>query len=273
MVGRASSLLSWRAAAFVVLSALLGAYYATSEDLWAASDWWDTAFIAILLIPAVLGLVAFVLPAWRMRGTFLVGAAFGVAAFVLERADADELANFAKLGAMTFLAFWFLAFFETSSWVALVAAVIPWVDAWSVWRGPTREILTNREEIFGALSISFPSPGEPRAANLGLPDLLFFALFLAATERFGLRTRLTWLLMTASFGATMALALAYDTDGLPALPLLSAAFFLANGDLIWRRAREGVPTPDLSAAAPDSGQAPDLPPPADSTVPEVDTKS
>jgi hypothetical protein len=238
--------LGWRTAAFVALAAVVGVYYAFSESLWTSTDWWDTAFIGILLIPAVLALVAFVLPAWRMRGTFVVGLAFAVAAFALERAGADELANFAKLGAMTFLAFWFLAFFESSSWVALVAAVIPWADAWSVWRGPTRDILTNREELFGALSISFPSPGEVRAANLGLPDLLFFALFLAATARFGLRTRLTWVLMTASFGATLALALAFDTDGLPALPLLSAGFFLANGDLIWRRAREGVPAPDAA---------------------------
>jgi hypothetical protein len=246
-----------------MLAAVVGAYYATSESLWTATDWWDTAFLALLLIPAVMGLVAFVLPAWRMRGTFLVGAAFALAAFVLERADSAELANFSKLGAMTFFAFWFLAFFETSSWVALVAAVIPWVDAWSVWRGPTRDILANREEVFSALSISFPSPGEPRAANLGLPDLLFFALFLAATARFGLRTRLTWLLMTASFGATLALALAFESDGLPALPLLSAAFFLANGDLIWRRAREGIPTPDDSS---DSAPAPE-------PAREVDTES
>jgi hypothetical protein len=67
-------------------------------------------------------------------------------------------------------------------------------------------------------------PGRERTANLGIPDILFFALFLAATDRFGLRTRLTWLLMTASFGVDDRLAVWLDLGGLPALPLLSLAF-------------------------------------------------
>ena len=43
--------------------------------------------------------------------------------------------------------------------------------------------------------------------------------------------------MTASFGATIVLAVWRDLGGLPALPLLSLAFFLANGDLLWRQFR------------------------------------
>jgi len=48
---------------------------------------------------------------------------------------------------------------------------------------------------------------------------------------------LTWLLMTASFGVTIVLAVWLDLGGLPALPLLSLAFLAANGDLLWRRVR------------------------------------
>jgi hypothetical protein len=44
--------------------------------------------------------------------------------------------------------------------------------------------------------------------------------------------------MTLSFGATLALAVWRDLDGLPALPLLSLGFLLANADLLWRRAME-----------------------------------
>ena len=40
--------------------------------------------------------------------------------------------------------------------------------------------------------------------------------------------------MTLSFGATLALAVWRDSSGLPALPLLSLGFLLANADLIWR---------------------------------------
>ena len=44
--------------------------------------------------------------------------------------------------------------------------------------------------------------------------------------------------MTASFGATIAVAVWLDLGGLPALPLLSLAFLLANGDLLWRQLRQ-----------------------------------
>jgi hypothetical protein len=50
--------------------------------------------------------------------------------------------------------------------------------------------------------------------------------------------------MTLSFGATLALAVGFDISGLPALPLLSVAFVLANADHLlryykdWRSARD-----------------------------------
>jgi len=115
--------------------------------------------------------------------------------------------------------------------------IIPWVDAISVWRGPTKHIVTHQPELFTAFSFAFRVPGEHSTAQLGLPDLLFFALFLAATERWGLRTKLTWLAMTLSFGATMALAVWFDLAGLPALPLLSLGFLAPNADLLWRKLR------------------------------------
>jgi hypothetical protein len=94
-----------------------------------------------------------------------------------------------------------------------------------------------RAEIFTNLSFAFPIPGEHASANLGLPDLLFFALFLAACVRYGLRTRLTWLAMAASFGVTLTLAVWLDIAGLPALPGLSIAFVAVNADLLWQRLR------------------------------------
>ena len=103
----------------------------------------------------------------------------------------------------------------------IVACVIPLVDAISVWRGPTRHIVEERPEVFGALSFAFPVPGEG-AFQLGLPDLLFFAIFLGAAARWGLRVLATWVCLVASFGVTMALAIYVDPfgiGGLPALPL------------------------------------------------------
>jgi hypothetical protein len=236
-VGRASALLTRRGAAFVALSGVLGVYYGVSESLTNFMVWWEVAILAFLVIPAVFGLVYLALPLWRAPNLLPAGLAVGVLAAALEIVGFDVLANFAKLAAVTLLAFWFLSYFETAAWVMAVALIIPWVDAYSVWRGPTKHIITHQRELFTTFSFAFPVPGEQNTAQLGLPDLLFFALFLAATARWGLRTRLTWAALTLSFGGTMALSVAFDLNGLPALPLLAAGFLAPNADLLWTKMR------------------------------------
>jgi Na+/H+-dicarboxylate symporter len=245
-VGRASAVLDpRRAAAFAALAVSLGAYYATHESLVDLSLWGDVAFLALCLMPSVYALIWLALPYRTSRGLLLLAAAFLLAAVVLEAADQEALANFAKLGLMTSFGFWFLSFFESVLWVALVALVIPLVDSLSVWRGPTRHIVEQEPQIFDVFSFAFPFPGVESSANLGLPDLLFFALFLAAAARWQLRVGWTWLALTASIGITMTLAVAWDVAGLPALPGLAFGFLLPNADLLWsefrgwRRKRRG----------------------------------
>ena len=75
--------------------------------------WWDVAWIAFVLMPCVFGLVLIALPLRTYRGLFPVGLAFAVLAVVLTFADFDVWANFARLGATTFLGWWFLGYFET----------------------------------------------------------------------------------------------------------------------------------------------------------------
>ena len=226
-----------RAAALLALLAALALYYAFHDRLWDASTWWDIAFISLVLIPACFGLVWLVLPFRGARGLLAVGIGLGVLAWACHVAGWNTAENFCKLFAVTAVGFAFLQYFETLSWVVLVALIIPWVDAYSVWRGPTKVIVTKHAHVFTNFSFAFPIPGETTAANLGLPDLLFFALFLAAAARFRLRTNLTWLLTTLSFGGTLALAVWRDLGGLPALPLLALGFLLANGDLLWTEIR------------------------------------
>lgn len=230
MVGRVAALLS--------LGTALGLYYAFHDRLWEASTWWDIAFMGVVLIPACFGLVWLVLPLRNWRGLLPSAIAFGWWAAAFHFAGWNTPENFCKIFALTAIGFWFLGWFESLSWVVLVAAIIPVVDAFSVFspRGPTNVIVTEHREVFTTLSFAFPIPGEPYSANLGLPDLLFFALFLAASARFALRPGLTWILLTLSFGATLALAAAWR-GGLPALPLLSIGFLLTNADLIWQRLR------------------------------------
>jgi hypothetical protein len=224
------------AAGAAVLAALL-AYYAWQDSLPRLGLWGDIAFIAVVLIPAVFALVWFVLPLSRATGLLPVGVAAIVLVVVLHVAHAPIPANFVKLGATTAAAFWFLGWFESVTWVALVALIIPWVDAYSVWRGPTHHIVKHQEHLFSALSFAFPVPGEHGAANLGVPDLLFFALFVAAAARWRLRVGWTWLALTASLGGTMALAVWLGPAGLPALPGLSLGFLVPNADLIWQAVR------------------------------------
>jgi hypothetical protein len=249
-VGGASALLTRRRAAVACTLALgLGLYYAFHESLWNASTWADTAVVALLLMPAVFGLVLLALPFWRSKPPqlLLVAAAFAALAVVLHEAGLEALSDFAKLGAMSLIGFWFLNYFESVAWVVIVACIIPWVDAYSVFFGPTKTITEKHGHVFTTLSFAFPVPGEDAAANLGLPDLLFFALFLAASARFRLRVAWTWVALTLSFGTTMALAIWTDRSGLPALPLLAVAFLAVNGDLIWRRLRASRGAPAEAA--------------------------
>jgi hypothetical protein len=240
VVGGATPVLR-RLAAPAALLAVLAAYYVWHSSLPALSTWGDVAFLAFLLIPAVFGLVYFALPFWDAVWWKLLGAGVGLllAAFALQWAGGGLEGNFAKLAAMAALGFLAAAFVEEVTWLVLIGAAISLVDAYSVWRGPTHEIVNKQPQVFSALSFAFPVPGgNGGVARLGLPDLFFFALFLASCPRFGLRTRLTWLTMTLSFGATIALAVWWNQDGLPALPLLVVGFLAPNADLIWRAFRE-----------------------------------
>ena len=234
-----------RVAAVLAVLLVLALYYALSEDLTALPEWGDVAFLALGLMPLTLSLVLLALPFRRSTSRALTAAAlaFVLLAIVLETLDLDIAANFVKLAAVASVAWWFLGFFEALSWVLLVAVLIIPVDSFSVARGPTKEIVENQPQVFDALSIAFPLPGQHSSAQLGLPDFLFFSLFLGAADRFGLRVGWTWLTMALSFGATLTLAVAFDVAGLPALPLLSAAFILTNADLIWRAYRERSATP------------------------------
>ena len=250
-MGRASAVLA------AAIFAALFAYDDVSSQLWNAGLWWDVAWIACVLLPATFALVLLALPLRRARWLLAAGLAFAVLAAVLTVVHANVLANFSRLGAATLLGWWFLRYFEELSWVVLVACVIPWVDAYSVWRGPTKQIVAHHEHVFTVLSFAFPVPGEHAAANLGVPDLLFFALFLGAAAQFRLRVLPTWLALVASLGATIALTVWLDLSGLPALPGIALGFLVPNADLLWRRLR-GQPRLADGTDVPGGGAAHDL---------------
>jgi hypothetical protein len=238
-VGSITALLDGRrrAVAAGVIGVVLLAYYETSNHLWQAGIWPDVAWLAFVVIPIVFSLVGLGLALSEVRWAVWAGLGFAVLAVVLTIVHANVFANFSRLAAATFVAFWFLDFFDTLSWVVLVAAIIPWVDAYSVWRGPTKSIVSHHAHVFTVLSFAFPVPGRDGAANLGIPDLFFFALFLSASARFGLRVGWTWICLVAALGGTIALTVWWNVSGLPALPGITLGFLVPNADLIYRRLR------------------------------------
>ena len=99
-------------------------------------------------------------------------------------------------------AFAFLSFFQPPlGLLVLIAAVIPWVDAYSVWRGPTNVVVNEHPGLFDRIAVAFREPGQDYAARLGPPDVFFFAVFLAAAQLFRLRTGWTFIGMLACLGA------------------------------------------------------------------------
>ena len=102
--------------------------------------------------------------------------------------------------------------------------------------GPQRAAATHDRRAPTALEIERGRLGEARDPR---PALL--RALPRRARRFRLRTGLTWLLMTASFGLTLALTYFLYLGGPPALPLLAIGFLVANGDLLWRVSRAPKP--------------------------------
>jgi hypothetical protein len=236
-VGIATSLLARkRIETFVVVAWCVGTWFIVAPHLDRVGLWPAIAIVSVAVLPGTLLLVLIALPLWRARRLLPAVVALALIALVCSLADWGLAANFAKLWAAVFAGWAFLALFEQLSWVVLVACVIPLVDIVSVWRGPTHAITSHHFEVYTAVAIAFVVPGGG-AAYLGPPDVLFYALFLAAAVRWNLRVGWTWFVMTYMYGLTIVIANAADVGGLPALPFLSFAFLVANADLLWRAIR------------------------------------
>jgi hypothetical protein len=236
------------------LLALLVTYYEVARDLPHIGLWWAVALLCAVIMPAVFLLVLVALPLRVARGLFPVGIAFAVLTGVLAAAHFNVPANFTRIAATTLLGWWFLTFFETAYWVVLVACIIPWVDAYSVFFGPTKTIVNKHVGVFDVLSFAFLLPGGG-GFQLGVPDLLFFALFLAAAARFDLRVHWTWIGLLTGLSITIVLTVWLDLNGLPALPGIALGFLVPNADLLWLR-RPKRPEPEPEPGAP-SGQGQD----------------
>jgi hypothetical protein len=226
---------SKRVAAFVAVAAVVVAWFTAARHL---ALWPTILLVSLVVMPGTLLLAFIALPLWNERWLFPAAVVLALAAFGCAKAGLGLEGNFAKLWAAIFVGWAFLRLFEELSWVVLVSVVIPLVDIVSVYKGPTKAITKHHFHVYTDVAIAFVVPGGA-AAYLGPPDVLFYALFLAAAQRFGLRVFWTWVSMTAMYAFTVILATAVDVGGLPALPFLSFGFLLPNADLAWRSIRKG----------------------------------
>jgi hypothetical protein len=154
-------------------------------------------------------------------GAGLALAAWGIHTSHTGAAGAGKLVAAASIGLLA------AAAFERSWQVALVAVLVIGVDAWSVYAGPTHALLQGDQQRLSWFTVPIAGAGVTSAGGIGSVDLLFLALFVAASLRFELRPAVTIPLCVLSLPLTYAIANAIGAD-LPALPLLSAAFVLPN---------------------------------------------
>jgi hypothetical protein len=231
-VGRPTALLK-----FVVAAIPVVAWFFVAPHLSYIGHAWNVALVSAVVLPGTLLLALLALPLWR-RGSWLwlAVAVLALLALLFTVTHHGLEANFAKLFAALFAGWAFLSLFEALSWVVIIAVVIPFVDIISVWRGPTHAITQKHFHVYLDVAIAFLVPGGG-AAYLGPPDVLFYALFLGAAARWGLRVGWTWIATTFMYGLTVVIANVADVGGLPALPFLSFGFLVANADLLWRRLR------------------------------------
>jgi hypothetical protein len=227
-----------RAAVLGGLLVALALWESFAHRLPELTDPWDVALVTIVLLPATFACAWLALPLRHSRATLPLALCLGALAVLLHVAGASGPFNVVKLLALVLAGLCFLALFETLSWIVLVAAIIPLVDIFSVYRGPTKVVIDEKPGLFDQISIAFALPGENASANLGPPDVFFFALFLGAADRFGLRVAATWIGMTAMLSVALASIYAFDLDGLPALPAICIGFLVPNLDLLIRSARE-----------------------------------
>jgi predicted small integral membrane protein len=162
--------------------------------------------------------------------------AAALAAVLIAVGASGTPATLAKLVAAAGIGVALARLLETAVELAAIAVLVAGVDAYSVAAGPTHAIVLHHQAVLGAFTLAFHPVGSPDVAQIGASDFVFFALFMAATARLGLRGRATWAAMTASLGVTMGISYVVDA-ALPALPLLSLAFLGANADRILQRRR------------------------------------
>lgn len=106
------------------------------------------------------------------------------------------------------------------------------IDVVSTYAGGPSELLANAGQTQSGdpLSLELPDWGNGLpAGRLGISDAVFAGVFLVFARRFGLRMWATAFAMWVATVCAIVLKIEFDR-AVPVLPLLAAAYFLANAD-------------------------------------------
>jgi hypothetical protein len=237
MARRAAAVLDRR---LLVAAALLAAAWVAwsllAPELDAGSDLATVVVAAVVAVPLLAGAIVAALPVAEARPRWTIGAGLVAlaVAIVCIVADWPVPASLAKAVAGAALGLVLGRLLEEPWHAALIAVLVAIVDMYSVFAGPTKEIVEHRPGVLDTVGIAFAAPGYQQAAVIGTTDFVFLGLLGGAALRYDLRPRLTLPLLALSFSVTMLLTYWLDRD-LPALPLLSAAFLLPNLDRVLPR--------------------------------------
>jgi hypothetical protein len=174
----------FRAIALATVVTALAVWGTVAADLPALRESLAVAVAALVVLPAFTLAIWLALPLARSRATWLLiaAAAAGGLWMAFYFVDFEIASNISKLSCFVLVGLWFLSLFEFLWWLSLVALLVPWVDIWSVAFGPTRYVTEEQPQFFDSVSIALHVPGQTATANIGPPDIVFFALFLAAAH-------------------------------------------------------------------------------------------
>jgi hypothetical protein len=152
--------------------------------------------------------------------------------------------NTLSLLVVTFsIGLWLAGEIEKSGHLLPVCILGAMVDIWSVFHGPSKHVgaqvamhqqqvmetgLATPPPIVDFLILHWPYPGANMMATLfGLGDLVFVAMFIGASRRFGLPLIKSTLLVLAGLIIATCVAMAINKP-IPALPFVCAVFLAGN---------------------------------------------
>ena len=136
-------------------------------------------------------------------GTTAVGLVLAVGGTLADLPTAAGLGKILAAGALGML---FIPLLDRPWHVAVVALLVIAVDTYSVFAGPTKQLLEQGDDVISTFTVPLTAPGMYGAAGIGITDFLFLGLFCGAALHWRLRPRLTLPLCALSFSASIAVA-------------------------------------------------------------------